>query len=476
MWNIGIYDANLFPRPVLTAAAAIPCVIHLTAVLGEKANTLSSAWPLGTNRNASTSSGWAGTRRERAPLPCSYHLSRVHTNLSDRLNRTKDMQFVKVIVMAVFVVALITTGGVSTASAQGELMAPTTVTAANGSNPGEVTVSWDAVPDAQYYRVGWVAYEDYETVTAAGRDWLEAFAFVDVANRGQVSHSVTRLTPGILYYFIVASNNSRFGAPQWSDWSPPLTLNDAPVSQPPVVGTEYPLAIPQNFTAVAKHDSEGDGIIYLSWDAAAGVSEYRVCRKSQADINWICGWDGYPRHESTIRDLAPGVTYDFAVRSSSNREMPGGTEPVFSEWVFASATALASSHNCPDDAICDDLSNTALAHLWLRLWEEQTYDGNYKIVVSANPYFVLDAFALEVIVRSGSQSAEYCNTSDLYGDEGYTQMGCSPLQARLSDVTGVSATVTAFIGGLNDFGGGLRCVKHNESTSEELVYACQWRE
>ena len=80
-------------------------------------------------------------------------------------------------------------------------------------------------------------------MTAAGRDWLEAFAFVDVANRGQVSHSVIRLTPGILYYFIVASNNSRFGAPQWSDWSPPLTLNDAPVSQPPVVGTEYPLAI-----------------------------------------------------------------------------------------------------------------------------------------------------------------------------------------------------------------------------------------
>ena len=47
VWNIGIYDANLFPRPVLTATAAIPCVIHLTAVLGEKANTLSSAWAPG---------------------------------------------------------------------------------------------------------------------------------------------------------------------------------------------------------------------------------------------------------------------------------------------------------------------------------------------------------------------------------------------------------------------------------------------
>ena len=47
----------------------------------------------------------------------------------DELNMTKDfLQFVKVIIMAVFVVALITTGGVSTASAQGELMAPTTVT------------------------------------------------------------------------------------------------------------------------------------------------------------------------------------------------------------------------------------------------------------------------------------------------------------------------------------------------------------
>ena len=43
---------------------------HLAAVRAEKWNTLSLARPLGTDRKASISSGWAGTTRERSPLPC----------------------------------------------------------------------------------------------------------------------------------------------------------------------------------------------------------------------------------------------------------------------------------------------------------------------------------------------------------------------------------------------------------------------
>ena len=92
-------------------------------------------------------------------------------------------------------------------------------TAADGDSPGVVTVSWSAVSQASFYRVGWVAEDDYRAVTAAGRDWLEAFAFVDVENQGQTSHTVSRLTPGIRYAFVVGSISQRFGTAAWSEWA-----------------------------------------------------------------------------------------------------------------------------------------------------------------------------------------------------------------------------------------------------------------
>ena len=54
--------------------------------------------------------------------------------------------------------------------------------------------------------------------------WLEALVFVDVENRGQASHTIGRLTPGILYAFPVASNDGLYGAPGWSQWAQ-LTLS-----------------------------------------------------------------------------------------------------------------------------------------------------------------------------------------------------------------------------------------------------------
>ncbi len=133
------------------------------------------------------------------------------------------MKYARILAASLLAVALLAVGSISTANAQGTLAAPTNVTAINGSTPGHVVVSWTAVPDAQYYRIGWVAWDDYLAVDGAGRDWLEAFVFVDVENRGQSSRTVTRLTPGTLYLFIVASNDSQYGSPNWSVWSQALT-------------------------------------------------------------------------------------------------------------------------------------------------------------------------------------------------------------------------------------------------------------
>ena len=49
------------------------------------------------------------------------------------------------------VVALLSANVNAVAHAQGELVAPSNVAAQNTGNPGEVRISWDAVPNAAYY-------------------------------------------------------------------------------------------------------------------------------------------------------------------------------------------------------------------------------------------------------------------------------------------------------------------------------------
>ncbi len=142
------------------------------------------------------------------------------------------------------------TGGGGIAYAQSPPPKPSGVAAANGGNPGEAAVSWNPVAGAAYYRIGWVAMPDYHAVTAQGRDWLEAFAFVDVANRGQRSHTVARLTPGTQYAFIVATNSARYGPPQWSEWAF-LTLAGGGESCP----TRQPAPPPENATITSSSTS-----------------------------------------------------------------------------------------------------------------------------------------------------------------------------------------------------------------------------
>ena len=138
--------------------------------------------------------------------------------------------------LAVVIVALVAAAaGLMPAHAQGSLAAPTGVTAVDGDQPGEVTVSWQAVDGATFYRVGWVAFDDITAVQDAGRHWLDAFAFTDVANYGQTAHQLKGLLPGVRYAFIVGSVNSRFGIAAWPSWSY-LTPAEAPTQCPAGAG------------------------------------------------------------------------------------------------------------------------------------------------------------------------------------------------------------------------------------------------
>ncbi len=137
------------------------------------------------------------------------------------------MKYARILAASLLAAALFAVGGISTANAQGDLLTPPTVR--DGSASGEVVVSWPAISGAKFYRIGWVARQDLDVVTSAGRDWKDAFVFMDVANLGQTSYTVPRLEPGGLHHFIMGSVDERFGSARWSDWATLTLAGGVPV-------------------------------------------------------------------------------------------------------------------------------------------------------------------------------------------------------------------------------------------------------
>ena len=85
-----------------------------------------------------------------------------------------------------------------------------------GDNSDEVVLSWDAVPGATHYRIGYVNMEvDYHLAKAScTEEWINAFVYVDenarnipVAN-GRAEYTIRRLSPGARHAFTVLTSNN----------------------------------------------------------------------------------------------------------------------------------------------------------------------------------------------------------------------------------------------------------------------------
>ena len=158
------------------------------------------------------------------------------------------------IVIAALVLAILATvsvGNFSTVAAQDEsderedtiLVEPgRTLRVSQGPGQDELTVSWDAVAEAKFYRVGWVAYKDYLAAKAAGEDWRDSITYRSIANNDTTSYAVGGLTPGDKYWFIVGSSSERYDKPEWSPWSSLVTL------LPPCLGDRDALVALYNST------------------------------------------------------------------------------------------------------------------------------------------------------------------------------------------------------------------------------------
>ena len=126
-------------------------------------------------------------------------------------------------------------------------VAPSTTSAlrvSNGSRLGQVVVSWDVVAGTTGYRVGWLAVPDFEANIDNDR-WRERFAYSNI--NPSSSYTVSRLTPGIAYYFILGRKQG--DEISWSQWASLALSADA-------------LACPFPASAVdGDYDHDNDGLI-----------------------------------------------------------------------------------------------------------------------------------------------------------------------------------------------------------------------
>ena len=193
--------------------------------------------------------------------------------------------------------------------------APQNVFVTRGPNPRDARVFWDAVETAEYYRIGWALSSDYDDVDDLTEGSLDALTFVEIANRGQATYTVSDLLPGQEYYFVVGSKDDPDGEVHWAaEWAP-LTLAEAEGYMPLF----------------------DEGVAEITWDRLDGPAYLRIGWVSPADYE-AEAQTGITPQESlrfvdvlnlgqtshTIGGLKPGAQYYYVVAGLDARhgQMP----------------------------------------------------------------------------------------------------------------------------------------------------------
>lgn len=250
---------------------------------------------------------------------------------------------VPVVIVATLAILAAIVSGAPPAEAQGRPPATANIQIVNGHNPGEVIISWDAVPAATHYRIGYVnMVTDYPLAksTEGGRtgNWLEAFVYVDVEAQNFVTsgtvYTIRRLEQGVRHAFVVLTNGSAYGEPTWPTTSPrwkflvvtdqggacptaPPTTAAPPVTMPstPLTNAELALRVRPALAQIIVTDSDGDtssgtGFVVRS-DGLVVTNRHVVDDASTVTVRMNTS-DGQ-RLELTGRVLGRGILADLAV-------------------------------------------------------------------------------------------------------------------------------------------------------------------
>ena len=162
-----------------------------------------------------------------------------------------------------------------------------TLRVTNGPGPGQVAASWDPVPGATGYRVGWLAVPDYLANQDNNR-WQERFAYSDINPAS--SFTITRLTSGVAYYFILGTKQG--DDISWSQWAA-LALN-TDIALCPGIETPTPTTLPtaptQTFMPQAvngDYDEDDDGLIEIRTLAQLDAIRYDLRGTSLVHIDHL---------------------------------------------------------------------------------------------------------------------------------------------------------------------------------------------
>ena len=198
-----------------------------------------------------------------------------------------------IVALSVAVFAMVSGGEgyVTVTQAQEPPPPPQSLTAVNGLNLGTATLTWTTVPGVSSYRVGWLAKEDY--LAYIDNDmWRQKFAYSDVESES--TWTVTRLTPGADYYFIVGRKHD--GGHSWSEWQE-LTLNadvaSCPVAEPPMATS-------------GDYDADNDGLIEIR-----NLAQLDAIRYDLDGDNRISSEDYEDAYYSAFPDAITGMGCPF---------------------------------------------------------------------------------------------------------------------------------------------------------------------
>ena len=248
-----------------------------------------------------------------------------------------------VVVLAVLsLVILVSVSGRNVVQARDVWPGPDGVTATDGIHPGEAVITWSTVEKAAYYRIGWVAQADREVGTDGDAKWREGFVFADVANRGQASHLITGLTPGVEYDFVVASHDGRWSRLPGTGGLASLRLGEDP---------SYFRLFDAAEAEVALEPVEGARHRRIGW-----IAEEAYRNAVDGDGDWrrsvkFVDLANRGQTSQVITGLKLGAEYYVAVASHDD---PGGVTgwPDAGEWELVTARSAWQSVSFQNSETC----------------------------------------------------------------------------------------------------------------------------